>query len=354
MLAQPSIAHHSENPGEAWLAGMAIGDFEAAWRVNDRVLAARDRAGRDDPGLPYHLRWVWDGRGFDGRDVLVRCYHGLGDTIQFCRYLAPLRARVRSLTLETQPELIPLLSGLPGPDRLIPFREDAPAPPSECDLEIMELAHALRLRPNLEPYLLKPSSPPGLTRGSAVPKDVPGGLIDPRVKPGGDEVKRRNPLSVGICWQAGGWQPARSMPLAALAPLASVPGARLTNLQRGPAMADLLATGAPEVTNPDDTSTDVLGTARLILGLDLVVTVDTMVAHLAGALGVPTWLLLMPEPDWRWRAGGRGSVWYDSVRKYQQSEPGDWAAPVAELARDLTRLIADDSVRGTLRPARGL
>src|SRR5579872_6145958 len=98
---------------------MRAGDFETAWRVHDWVLAGRDPDGRDDPSLPYHLRWVWDGRRFEGRDVMVRCYHGLGDTIQFCRYLAPLRTRVRSLALEVQPELVPLMETVPGPDRLI-------------------------------------------------------------------------------------------------------------------------------------------------------------------------------------------------------------------------------------------
>src|SRR3954454_12010069 len=97
VLAQHRPAHRCENPGELWSEAMRAGDFDTAWAVSDRVLAERDPATRDDPRLPYHLRWVWDGRRFDDRDVLVRCYHGLGDTIQFCRYLAPLRARVRSL-----------------------------------------------------------------------------------------------------------------------------------------------------------------------------------------------------------------------------------------------------------------
>src|SRR5947209_3163403 len=130
-----------------WMAAMRRGDFAAAWAISDTVLAARDPAGRDDPQLPYHLRWVWDGRPFAGKRVLVRCYHGLGDTIQFARFLAPLRARAASLELEVQPELVPLFASLPGPDRLIPFRLDAPHSPAECDLELMELPHALRITP---------------------------------------------------------------------------------------------------------------------------------------------------------------------------------------------------------------
>ena len=168
VLAQQRPAHRCENPGELWHEAMRAGDFETAWTANDCVLAGRDPAKANDPSLPYHLRWVWDGRPFDGRDALVRCYHGLGDTLQFCRYLGPLRRRVRSLAVEVQPALLPLLGTLAGPDRLIPFREDAPAPRSACDLEIMELAHALRLRPSPEPYLALPTPPragPGLNVG---------------------------------------------------------------------------------------------------------------------------------------------------------------------------------------------
>jgi hypothetical protein len=320
VVAQSARSHRCENPGAAWLEAMRTGDFEAAWRVNDWVLANRDPAQRDDPALPYHLRWVWDGRRFDGRDVLVRCYHGLGDTVQFCRYLAPLRARARSIALETQPALIPLLETLPGPDRLIPFRPDAPAPPSECDIEIMELAHALRLRPNPAPYLARP----------APARDA---------QPG---------LRVGLCWHVTtGWAPERSVPVACLRPLGCIPGVSLFSLQRGPAACDLHHPGAPVVANPGDDSTDILDTARLILSLDLVVTIDTMVAHLAGALGVPVWLLLPADPDWRWQAGGRGSPWYANILKFQQNRPGDWDDPVQELTRDLTALARRHSVEGT-------
>lgn len=288
---------------------MRAGAFDAAWAVSDAVLRARDPATRDDPALPYHLRWVWDGRGFHGRRVLVRCYHGLGDTLQFCRYLPALRRQAAQVTLEAQPELLPSLRALPGPDQLIPFRPDAPAPASECDVEIMELAHALRLPPDGAPYL------------SAEPLPRPaGGLL------------------VGICWQAGGWDPERSVPLPALSPLAQAPGVRLVSLQRGPGLAELSAAGAPLVLDPGDRSADVETTARLLATLDLVVTVDTMVAHLAGALGRPTWLLLKAEADWRWMAGPR-SRWYDSVRLYRQARPGQWAEPLAQVRADLDGLL---------------
>jgi len=293
MPTQTSDSADAHRLGAEWHQAMAAGDFGRAWAASDCLLQLRAPAERDDPALPYHLRWVWDGRAFDGRRVLVRCYHGLGDTIQFSRYLPALRRRVGHLTLEAPPALIAVLAGIEGPDLVVPFRPEAPAAPADVDLEIMELAHALRLAPLPVPYLAAPARPAG------------------------------GRLQVGICGRTEStWRPERSVPPEALAPLAAVPGLDLHSLQR------------------DACPPDLADTARRIAGLDLVVTVDTMIAHLAGALGTPVWLLLMAEPDWRWLAGGRASPWYGGVRKYRQRQPGHWHEPVAALTADLTRAAA--------------
>jgi len=300
------------------MAAMRRGDFAAAWTISDAVLAARDPAGRDDPRLPYHRRWVWDGRPFAGARALVRCYHGLGDTIQFARFLPLLRARAASLDLEVQPELMPLLAGLPGPDRLIPFRLDAPRPPAECDLEIMEVPHALRIEPETlacdVPYLAPP----------------PARVAAARARLGAAAI------AVGVCWQAGDWERVRSVPLALLAPILARPGLRLVSLQRGPAAAEAAALYAPAFVDPLNRSLDILDTAALIAALDLVITVDTMVAHLAGALGRPTWLLLKAAADWRWMEARADSPWYPSLRLYRQRCSGDWREPLAHIAADLS------------------
>ncbi len=277
-----------------WMTAMRRGDYRVAWAISDAVLAARDPAARDDPRLPYHQRWVWDGRDFRGRHVLVRCYHGLGDTLQYARYLAPLRAQAASVTLEVQPDLLALLRKVAGPDRLIPFRVDAPAPPAECDLEIMELAHALRLPP-------EDLSPPGLGLAPA----------------GGS--------GIGFCWTGGNWDASRSVPPHLLAELPGL-GAMLS-LQPGPA--------ALGVANPQGCPAAIAETARLIAGLDLVITVDTMIAHLAGTLGVPTWTLLKHAADWRWAEGSR-SAWYPAMRLYRQEAPGAWGGVIARVAAALT------------------
>jgi hypothetical protein len=289
------------DPAAQWLAAMHRGDFAAAFRVNEAVLAARDPAARDDPRLPYHLRWVWDGRPFEGRDVLVRCYHGLGDTLQFARYLPALRKHVRSLTLEAPPSLMPLLASLPGIDRLAPFLAHAPLPPSDCDLEIMELPFALKLSPDaIRPPYIK-SAPAPLPKGT-----------------------------VGLCWQAGDWDLERSLPSELLAPLTSQP---CITLQTEPSHLNVL--------NPEGCPKDMVTTAALIAGLDLLVTVDTMVAHLAGAMGVPAWLLLKYDADWRWLKDRSDSPWYPSLRLYRQDSPGDWQSAVAPLMRDFAQIRQD-------------
>ncbi len=282
--------------GAAWVAAMKRGDYRAAWDLSDAVRVANDPATRDNPRLPYHLRWVWDGCPLDGRHVLVRCYHGLGDTLQFARYLPVLGRRVASLTVEAQPELLPLLASIPGIDRLIGFDPANPAKPAECDIEIMELAAALRMEPTLLP-------PPYL-----------------QITPDAAGFEG----AIGLCWKAGGWDPDRSIPATLLAPLTRH---RCVTLCPGPSELPVL--------NPMGCPDTIADTARLLGSLRILVTVDTMVAHLAGALGVPTWLLLKHDSDWRWMTERSDSPWYSSMRLYRQPIPGDWATVMARVAADL-------------------
>jgi hypothetical protein len=283
---------------QRWVDAMRAERFEEAWDLSHRSMLERSPSTRDDPSQPYHLRWVWDGRPFDERDVLVRCYHGLGDTLQFARFLPQLAARAASVTLEVQPRLIPLLRDLAGIDRMIPFDPARPAPPAECDLEVTELSFALRLPPSAGP-------PPYLR---AAPAPLPQGTI-------------------GLCYSAGEWDPARSIP---------------NELIRGIACAHPCLSLVAEPTvlpvlNPQGCPFDMAATASLVAGAELVITVDTMIAHLAGALNRPTWLLLKAEPDWRWARGKRSSPWYPSMRIFSQARPGDWPAVVREVDRQIER-----------------
>lgn len=280
----------------AWVRAMRERDYERAWALCAQGLEARDPATRDDPRLPYHLRWVWDGRRLDGRHVLVRCYHGLGDTIQFARYLPLLRARAASVTVEIQPRLLCLFRDLQCVDRWVPFDPARPQPPSECDIEMMELAFALRAAPAEAP-------PPYL---HCAPALLPEGTI-------------------GLCYRAGDWDDSRSIPPALLAPLSAA----------RPAITLVSEPTDLPVLNPQGCPFDIETTAALVAGVDLVVTVDTMIAHLAGSMDKPAWLLLKSEPDWRWCPETRRSDWYPSMRLYPQPEPGDWQSVAEQVARDL-------------------
>lgn len=278
---------------DPWTQAMRRGDFPAAWEIAAQALAARDPATRDDPALPYHLRWVWDGRPFDGRDVLVRCYHGLGDTLMFARFLPVLARRAARVTVEMQPHLVPLFRGFPGIDRLVPFDVARPLPPQDCDTEIMELPLALRAGPADAP--------------------IPRTGITPAALP---------PDTVALCWGAGDWDAERSVPQAMFASLCDGPA---LSLMAGP-------TDLP-VLNPEGCPLDIMLTAQLVAGAGLVVTVDTMIAHLAGMLGRPVWLLAKHDPDWRWPTDSARTPWYPTMRVFRQPAPGDWASVIADMTR---------------------
>ena len=287
------------------MGAMRRGEVRVAHAISDAVLANRNPSERDDPRLPYHLRWVWDGRELTGRHVLVRCYHGLGDTIQFARFLPILRCEAASVTVEVQPELFGLLATMRGPDRLIPFRPEAPAKPAERDVEIMELAHALRVdaRAVAVPYLAVPSA----------------------------RLPTRGGLNIGLCWRGGDWDSERSVPSESLRQACDVPRVCAWSLQYR--TVDAIEPIPLRCAVP--AGADVMTMASAIARLDLVITVDTMIAHLAGALGRETWLLLRQDSDWRWMEGRSDSPWYPSMRLYRQSRAGDWSEPLARIAADL-------------------
>lgn len=281
---------------QQWVAAMRAERYHAAWDIAEASLRARDPATRDDPAAPYHQRWVWDGTDPDGRDVLVRCYHGLGDTIQFARYLPLLGQRARSLTLEVQPRLIELLTGISGVDRLVPFDPARPLPPSECDIEITELDLVLRV------------PPPAV----AAPYIKASRAILPR-------------NTIALCHATGDWDPERNIPAELLEPVC----------RHAPTLTLVAAPSALPVLNPLGCPFDIGVTAAFVATADLVITVDTMIAHLAGAMGRPTWLLLKADPDWRWAPERRASAWYPSLRLYAQPRPGDWRSVADQVAADL-------------------
>jgi hypothetical protein len=281
---------------------MRQGEFARAWQISDEFLCGRDKRFCDDPALPYHERFVWDGTDPAGRHVLVRCYHGLGDTLQFARFLPALANIAASVTVETQPALCPLLAKRFPPMRILPFDTAHPLPPAGCNLEIMELAYALR------------------ACDVSANHDY---LADPAYRHG---VGRR----IGVCWAAGDWDPSRSIPAALLLDALGGQDAALYSLQRGRHADGLDPALRERLCNPGDRSMQVADTAALIATLDIVVTVDGFVAHLAGAVGKPACILLKRDADWRWMEGER-TAWYPRARLFRQRAEGDWLWPLTEV-----------------------
>lgn len=303
--------------GERWMAHMLLGDFEKAWEVGDLVLRRTGPTGLNRTDRPYHRRAVWDGTPFEGRRVLVRCYHGLGDIVQFARYLPLLAQRAAGLAVQAPEAVHPLLADVPGVASLHPLGDRVPLPAADVQAELMELPHAFR------------------TTLATLPAGVPYLRAEPaRVDGQRSRIRRRGHLAVGIAWAAGAWDGGhRSLPADCVRSLMAVPGVDWVCLQRGPALD--AACGLPFCDRAPCTG-DLRDTAAMIRTLDLVVSVDTVVAHLAGALGAPAWTLLNHEADWRWMLGRDDSPWYPTMRLFRQPAPGRWDA-VAERVRECLR-----------------
>lgn len=312
-----------DTPRDPWMEHMRRGDFAAAWAISDAALRAR--AGRPCWHWPRHQQYVWDGTPLAGRRVLVRCYHGLGDTVQFIRYVPRVKAVAREVIVWAQPALLPLLGSVPGIDRLLPLHDGAPEAEYDVDVEVMELPHVFR------------------TTLATLPAEVPYLRSVPIAWP------RTGHLRVGLVWQAGEWDPRRSIPPRTLAPLLACPGVQFLLLQRGARLPAEL--GLPHVHDRSSPQAEMV--AATMTSLDLMISVDSFPAHLAGALGVPTWLLLAHEADWRWMAKRDDSPWYPTLRLFRQPSPDEWAPVIVRVCRELAALAAEH-VRKFSHEARGV
>lgn len=291
-------------------------EYEWRWKT-DRF--QRERRGYRVP--------EWDGGDLAGKRLLVWTEQGYGDTFQFARYVPLLKERGAEIVLEIQPELRPLMQSLKGVDRLIPRGDRLPS--FDCHLPLMSLPHRF-----------------GTTLGS-VPATMPYLAAEPaRIAAWREKISALPGFRVGLCWQGSSRHQAdhlRSMKLASLAPLVTLPGVSAVSLQYGGGeqiAAAGLAHRIHDWSDRMDREGAFLDSAAVIAGLDLVVTVDTAIAHLAGALGKPVWLLLGSAPDFRWLLTREDSPWYPTLRIFRQRRQGDWDEPVARLVRALQQRIA--------------
>ena len=273
------------------------------------------------PGFPgkTHLLPDWDGQAHSGRTLLVYSEQGFGDAIQFARYLPAIAGLGLRVVVECQPALFRLFA------TILPDITVVPAGGATVEADLQASITSL-------PLLMGTASLADIP--AVVPYFHPGEVAEP--EPGDPP----GPLKVAIAWTtstASATNHARTCPLPLLASLAGIAGVRLHSVQVGPPAAELA--GRPEAIR--DLSPDIhdfLDTARLLAGMDLVVTVDTSIAHLAGALARPTWILLPEQADWRWLVGREDSPWYPTARLFRQARPGDWPGVADRVRTALERL----------------
>jgi hypothetical protein len=301
---------------------MRDGDFARAWDIADHYLSTMRSSVVSKHQGPRHLQRIWRGEPLRGR-VLVRCYHGLGDTIQFARFLAPLRAvAADEVILWCQPELLSLMADVEGVGRVLGLHEGDPEVDFDVDIEIMEIPHAMRA-----------------TRAQV---EMNGPYLRAKRRDRFHQAARSRPLSVGLVWEVGDWDRRRAVPPNLLKQL-NCPDVRLYSLQRGHSSASAGEMGIIDVSTP---SIDLL--ADRLQMLDLCICPDTMVAHLSAALGCETWIMLHADCDWRWPSGGDKTLWYPTVRLFRQVIQSDWSGVVADIRSALlekTKSFRSDPVR---------
>ncbi|WP_175944658.1 tetratricopeptide repeat protein [Caballeronia sp. BCC1704] len=300
------------------LALLSTGDYERGlpeyeWRLETP-------GSENAPPLPR-----WNGEPLPGRTLLVRAEQGFGDTLQFVRFAAYAAKRVGKLVLEVQPALVPLLAPAAHAARIeLRGRADAPFATADAFCPLLSLPLALGVTspealPARTPYLVVPADYRRKWRGSL-----------------GGQAKRK----IGIAW-SGRLQPGetRSAPVEALAPLFALDGIDwivlqpfLTEDERAVLLAHPQAKSIHRFEGRLENFAD---TGAIVDRLDAVVSVDTSVAHLAGALGKPVWVMLPFAADWRWGVDGERSAWYRNARLVRQRAPGDWQGVVAQVAAAL-------------------
>lgn len=293
-----------------WMAHMLSGDFEGAWRESDSI---RGR-GNPDPNR------FWNGQSMAGKRVIVRCLHGYGDAVQFLRYL-PLLHRIAShIILEVPPRLLDLAQYFDGACEVITWGEQAPlrGPVWDLQVEIMELPYIFRTQPAELPIAVNYLRPP---QGTAT-------------QPVGAQADRT--LHVGIVATAGSWDSSRSIPFHLLDPLFTISDCEFWNLESTPFSNEKNCSHLAGKLHVDESARDtIVGLARTVACLDMVITVDTLAAHLAGAMGIPAYLLLQYAADWRWMHQRKDSPWYPSLRLFRQPEPGDWHSVILSIHKEL-------------------
>jgi hypothetical protein len=295
---------------------LLLGDFERGWPEYEWL------------SPQTLLQPVWDGGSLKGRSILIYGEGGLGDQIQFVRYAPVVKRYGGTVIVSCRKPLLPLLASCPGIDELVATGSALPA--FDVQAPLMSL-----------PWILKTSL-------STVPADIPYLFADPRLQDKWQRRLRRYPgFQIGIAWQGNPEflkDCPRSIPFVHFAPLAGLAGVRLLSLQKGAGIEQLEAAAMQFPVTVLGSGLDKRGgafmdTAAVMKNLDLVITSDTAIAHVAGALGVPVWVALSHGAEWRWLLEREDSPWYPSMRLFRQTRPGDWEGVFARMAQELSKRV---------------
>jgi len=305
---QPDNATAHWNLGNSLLM---LGDYSAGWPEFEWRWKI--------PRLcrPVHMAAPkWDGGNLSGRRILIFSEWAMGDAIQAARYLPMVAARGGRIILLCQRELHRLLHNIAPIEQLLAIDQPVPA----CDAYCGMLSLPAVLGTNLQ----------------TIPAGAPYIPADPNLSTGwAARMPRHGRLKVGLVWLNKDNPPGRSPPPAEWGALAGIANLSLYSLQKPVSAGSPPAPPGLELTDWTAELNDLADTAALISQLDLVVAVDSVVAHLAGAMGKPVWVLLKHVPDWRWMMQRTDSPWYPSMRLLRQKVPGDWQSPLAELSTHL-------------------
>ena len=299
------------------LAHLALGDYAKGWAGYEtrRQLA-------DNPIRPLDLAPEWDGKGdLRGKRLLLRAEQGFGDMIQFARFIPLVAKRAAHIIVECRKELMPIMRTVSGVGTVV--EKGRALPEFDLHVPLLSLPHVLGIgeadlkKISADPYL----SPP---KGKQVRLAPPAGTV----------------LKVGLIW-AGKLNPRdRSCPLDTLLPILSAKGAAFYSFQVDDRRADIEKIGVTAfVTDLGDHIHDFGDSAALMQAMDLIISIDSAPAHLAGAMGIPVWMLQLYTTDWRWLVDRADSPWYPSMRIYRQQKPADWSTPVEKLSADFSTLL---------------
>jgi tetratricopeptide (TPR) repeat protein len=307
---------------------LLLGDFKNGWKEYFW------RWGMEEYRIPNWPQPIWDGADFSGKALFIHVEQGFGDMIQVVRYIPLVAQRGGKIILQCQKELLPLIKNVEGVERFITCGDPLPSFDIHCPLLCLPMIFDTNL--------------------DTIPANIPYIRADDLlVKKWKEKIGDTSSVKVGVIWRGNPVHKRdreRSIPFEQLAPLAEVGGVSFYSLQKREIFEQLRppSCGLTLIDFMDEVR-DFSDTAALIENLDLVISVDTSVAHLAGAMGKPVWALIQFSPDWRWLLEREDSPWYPTMRLFRQKTRGDWSKVIERIGQELGKLVEIGSSQNTLQ-----